>query len=64
MLPGSMPGCGKYFYVYIFVVVVCVFFTFLCPKPLLILSFTMLIRLVYLTYCTFFDRLYEYEDKT
>ena len=62
-VPGSIPGSGKAFYIWFFVVVV----VFFCPKTHYLsqhfaILFAMLIYLVYLTYCKICDRLQGYKD--
>ena len=60
--PDSIPGSGKGFYVWFFVLLLLLCFSFVCTKTHYLsqniaISFAMLIYLVYLTYCTISDRL-------
>ena len=60
-IPGSILGSGKGFYVWFFCIFVVVFLLF-CPKTQYLsqniaIPFTMLIYLVYSTYCKICDRL-------
>jgi len=55
-VPGSIPGSGKGFFKFDFVFSCCCVFYFFCPKTQNLsqkfaIHFTMLIYLVYLTYC-------------
>jgi len=64
-VPGSIPGSGKGFYVWFFVLLLLYFYFFVKTHYLsqkFAIPFIILIYLVYLRYCKVYDRLYWYKD--